>query len=104
MKPGDRVIYFQPNGFDTPRHRIATVEHLTHSTIDGHRAAIKIEPDDPEDKPHRDWVRQSSLQPYSPALWDAINRWHEQQRELTDMYLRLRKGKIPARLAQQGLF
>ena len=104
MKPGDKVIYFQPNGFDTPRHRIATVENLTYSEIDGHRAFVKMETEDPKDNPHRDWVRQSSLQPYSQALWDAIERWHEDQRELTDMYLKLRKGKIPAKLAQQGLF
>lgn len=103
MKPGDRVIYFQPNGFDTPRHRLATVEAVTFGEIDGHRAHIAIDAADEKDSVQRDWVRQSSLQPYSAALWDAIERWHEQQRELADMYLRLRKGKIPTKLAQNGL-
>ena len=91
MKAGDKVIYFQPNGFDTPRHRIATIENLTSSKYDGERAHIKMEPEYPKDTPHRDWVRQSSLQPYGLALWDAIERWHEQHQELTDMYLKLRK-------------
>ena len=71
MKPGDKVIYFQPKGFDTPVHRTATITGLTESQIDGKRAFILIDPTDPEDLPFRDWVRQSSLQPYSDALFDV---------------------------------
>ena len=29
MKAGDKVIYFQPKGFDTPVHRTATITNLT---------------------------------------------------------------------------
>jgi hypothetical protein len=71
MKAGDKVIYFQPKGFDTPVHRTATITGLTESQIDGKRAFILIDPTDPEDLPFRDWVRQSSLQPYSDALWSS---------------------------------
>ena len=38
MKAGDKVIYFQPKGFDTPVHRTATITNLTESQIDGKRA------------------------------------------------------------------
>ena len=104
MKPGDKVIYFQPKGFDTPVHRTATITGLTESQIDGKRAFTLIDPTDPEDLPFRDWVRQSSLQPYSDALWSALERWVEQQKALEETHLQLRKGKIPQALVMESLF
>lgn len=104
MKPGDRVIYFQPVGFDTPRHRRATVEGVTFGEIDGHRSFIAIDPADEKDSIQRDWVRKSSVQPYSEALWDAIEQWHEERAKLNEMYARLRKGKVPQAFAQNSLF
>lgn len=102
MKPGDNVIYFRSNGFDRPTHRRATVTGLTSSPIDGERAFILVE--SPDELPSRDWVRQSSLQPYSDALWDALERWVEQQKALEQAHLQLRKGKIPNSLAMASLF
>lgn len=104
MRQGDRVIYFQPKGFDIPIHRKATIAGLTESQIDGKRAFILIDPIDPDDPPSRDWVRQSSLQPYSDALWNALDRWVEQQRAHEEAHLQLRKGKIPPALAMASLF
>lgn len=104
MRQGDRVIYFQPKGFDIPVHRKATIETLSESPIDGKRATIRIDPEDPADPPSRDWVRQSSLQPYSQALWDALDRWVEQQRAHEEAHMQLRKGKIPPALAMASLF
>ena len=104
MKPGDKVIYFQPKGFDTPRHRTATITGLTESQIDGKRAFILIDSLDPDEPPFRDWVRQSSLQPYSDALWSALERWVEQQKALEETHLQLRKGKIPQALVMESLF
>lgn len=102
MKPGDKVIYFQPKGFDTPVHRTATITNLTESQIDGKRAFILI--DLPDEPPFRDWVRQSSLQPYSDALWSSLERWVEQQQALEQAHLQLRKGKIPNSLVMASLF
>jgi len=102
MKPGDKVIYFQPKGFDTPVHRTATITNLTESQIDGKRAFILI--DLPDEPPFRDWVRQSSLQPYSDALWSSLERWVEQQQALERAHLQLRKGKIPNSLVMASLF
>ena len=104
MKPGDKVIYFQPKGFDTPKHRTATITNLTESQIDGKRAFILIDPTDPDESPGRDWVRQSSLQPYSDALWSALERWVEQQKALEEAHLQLRRGKIPQALIMESLF
>ncbi len=104
MKLGDKVIYFQPQGFDTPLHRKATITGLTESAIDGKRAFILIDSTDPDEPPFRDWVRQSSLQPYSDALWSALERWVEQQKVLEDAHLQLRKGKIPQALIMERLF
>ena len=104
MKPGDKVIYFQPKGFDTPKHRTATITNLTESQIDGKRAFILIDPTDPDESPGRDCVRQSSLQPYSDALWSALERWVEQQKALEEAHLQLRRGKIPQALIMESLF
>lgn len=104
MKAGDRVIFFKPSGFDTPKHRLATVQNLTSSPIDGERAFILVDSIDPDESPSWDWVRRSSLQPYSQALWDACERWLEQQKAHEEAHAQLRKGKIPTALAMPSLF
>ena len=88
MKPGDKVIYFQPKGFDTPVHRTATITGLTESQIDGKRAFILIDPTDPEDLPFRDWVRQSSLQP-----WNAGSSSRKRWKKHTSSYAKVRFHK-----------